>query len=220
MHDRWATYFIYDNFVDALCGAHLLRDLQFIIDAHDQRWPKRMKKLLLQASREVAKSDGKVLTNARFKSVRKQYRTILTQGKKELPAPLERTGKRGKVAQTDAQNLHDAFVKYENEILRFTRNPYVGFTTNIAERSFRMSKAKQNVADRFMLRSTYKAEGLRLFSFGKICRSFLPRIKLPANNEFARLQPAHCNPDRTQKPSGKYPLEQRLKYTQPRKRFS
>ena len=149
VHDRWATYFIYDNFVDALCGAHLLRDLQFIIDAHDQRWSKRMKKLLLQASREVAKSDGKVLTNARFKAVRKQYRTILTQGKKELPAPLERTGKRGKVAQTDAQNLHDAFVKYENEILRFTRNPYVGFTNNIAERSFRMSKVKQKVSGTF-----------------------------------------------------------------------
>ena len=66
VHDRWATYFMYDNFADALCGAHLLRDLQFLIDAHDHSWPKQMMKLLLKANREVSKSEDKVLTDARF----------------------------------------------------------------------------------------------------------------------------------------------------------
>ena len=190
VHDRWATYFMYDNFADALCGAHLIRDMQFLIDAHDHSWPKQMMKLLLKANREVSKSEDKVLTDARFKVVRKQYRTILTDGKKQLPAPLQRTGQRGKVAQTDEQNLHDAFDKYEHEILRFTRNPYVSFTNNIAERSIRMSKVKQKISGTFRsvkFAAAYCRISSYLQSMSMLGYSPLTAIQLALKNEAANI---------------------------------
>ena len=164
VHDRWATYFTYQNCAHALCGSHLLRDLQFVIDANDHRWPKQMMKLLVDANREVSKSEDKVLSDQRFKAVRKQYRTILTQGKKELPAPLERTGKRGKIAKTDEQNLFEAFDSNESEILRFTRNPYVAFTNNRSEQDIRMSKVKQKVSGTFRS-AKYAAAYCRISSY-------------------------------------------------------
>ena len=43
---------------------------------------------------------------------RKRYRTILTQGGKELPEiPQRRGGKRGRIAKSDAHNLHEALLK-------------------------------------------------------------------------------------------------------------
>ena len=69
----------------ALCGSHLLRELTFIVEAHDYAWAKRMKRLLLDACHEVAKRDEKRLSESEYKAVQKRYRTILTQGERELP---------------------------------------------------------------------------------------------------------------------------------------
>ncbi|MCY4228395.1 MAG: transposase [Gammaproteobacteria bacterium] len=61
VHDRWASCFKYDHCDHGLCGAHLLRDLQFIIDAHSHRWAERMQKLPVNANREVTASEHKAL---------------------------------------------------------------------------------------------------------------------------------------------------------------
>ena len=106
-------------------------------------------KLLREACREVAKSENKVLSEKAFKAVRKRYRTILTQGGKELPEPPPRTGRRGRIARSDAENLLEALKKYETEVLRFVRNPDVPFTNNRAERDIRMAKVKQKVSGCF-----------------------------------------------------------------------
>ena len=149
VHDRWASYFNYKKCAHALCGSHLLRDLQFIVDAHGHRWADRMQKLLLKTNREVAATEHKKLTDERCKAVRKQYRTILTQGKKELPELPERTGKRGRTPKTNAHNLLEAFETYETEILRFTKNAACPMSNNLAERSIRSSKIKQKVSGTF-----------------------------------------------------------------------
>ena len=49
VHDRWATYFKYDNVVHALCGAHLSRNLKHIEKAHRHRWAQNMRRLPLDA---------------------------------------------------------------------------------------------------------------------------------------------------------------------------
>ncbi len=66
-----------------------------------------------------------------------------------MPASLERTSKRGKIAKTDEQDLYETFDINESEILRFTRNPYVAFTNNRSEQDIRMSKVKQKVSGTF-----------------------------------------------------------------------
>ena len=150
VHDRWASYFAYGKCGHALCGAHLLRDLKFVEDAHGHAWARLMAKLLRETCRRVGELDAKALDEKAFKAVRRRYRTILTQAKRELPpTPARIDGKRGRVAKSDAQNLHEALTKYEDEALRFARDPDVPFTNNRAERDIRMAKVRQKVSGCF-----------------------------------------------------------------------
>ena len=61
VHDCWASYLSYAHCDHALCGAHLLRELAFIVDAHGYAWARRMKRLLLGACHQVSKRDDKTL---------------------------------------------------------------------------------------------------------------------------------------------------------------
>ena len=150
VHDRWASYFACDHCEHALCGSHLLRNLAFIEDAHGHAWAKRLGNLLLTTCRQVRKQKSKALSDADYQAVRTRYRTILTQARRELPTPPKRlTGQRGRPAKSDAENLHEALVKYETETLRFARDPDVPFTHNRAERDIRMAKVKQKVSGCF-----------------------------------------------------------------------
>ena len=165
VHDRWASYFAYDQCKHALCGAHLLRDLAFVEDAHGHAWAKRMAKLLLDTCRKVRELDRKALDEAAYKAVRKRYRTILTQAKRELPTPPVRLdGQRGRVAKSDAENLHEALAKHETEVLRFARDPDTPFTNNRAERDIRMAKVKQKISGCFRT-SRYAAAYCRISSY-------------------------------------------------------
>ena len=150
VHDCWASYLSYAHCDHGLCGAHLLRELTFIVDAHDYAWAKRMKRLLLDACHTVVQRDDKTLSEDEYKTVQKRYRTILTQGEKELPPiPPRQKGQRGKVAKSDAHNLWERMKKHETAVLRFAKHPDVAFTNNRAERDLRMSKVKQKVSGCF-----------------------------------------------------------------------
>ena len=165
VHDRWASYFAFENCAHALCGSHLLRNLAFIEQAHGHAWAKRMGQLLLNTCRTVRKQKNKALSEPDYKALRTRYRTILTQARRELPNPPTRiTGQRGRVAKSDAENLHEALVKYETETLRFARNPDVPFTNNRAERDIRMAKVKQKVSGCFRT-PRYAAAYCRLSSY-------------------------------------------------------
>lgn len=150
IHDCWASYFAYDDCAHGLCGAHLLRELAFIIDAHHYRWAKNMKRLLQTACRLVSKKPEKKLTDKEWVQLQKLYRTILIQGHKELPPiPPKPTGQRGKIAQSDAHNLWDRLNTHEQSVLLFAKIPEVAFTNNRAERDLRMAKVKQKVSGCF-----------------------------------------------------------------------
>ena len=158
VHDCWASYLSYDHCDHALCGAHLLRELTFIVDAHDYAWAKRMKRLLLNACHEVAQRDDKRLSDDEYKAIQKRYRTILTQGARELPPiPPRQNGQRGKVAKSDAHNLCERMNKHESAVLLFAKHPDVAFTNNRAERDLRMSKVKQKVSGCFRTRKYAEA---------------------------------------------------------------
>ena len=143
------------------CG----RDLTFVEDAHGHAWAKRLKKLLLDTCRSVREHPDKALGEAACKAVRKRYRTLLTQAGRELPKPPKRlSGQRGRIARSDAENLHEALVKYETEVLRFARDPNVPFTNNRAERDIRMAKVKQKVSGCFRT-PRYAAAYCRISSY-------------------------------------------------------
>ena len=142
VHDRWASYFKFNRCDRALCGTHLLRNLKYIEDKLDHTWTRIMRQLLLE-------TDEKVLSEARCQEVAARFRVICEDGKEELSVRPPHQGKHGKIPKTDAENLLDAFVQYETEILRFAKCSEVPFTNNRAERDVRMSKVKQKVSGTF-----------------------------------------------------------------------
>ncbi len=103
-----------------------------------------MKRLLQQTCKQISDSDAKRLTDRELANLQKRYRNILTRGQRELPA--RPSGKRGRLAKSDAHNLWERLQKYESAVLLFAKDPYVSFTNNRAERDLRMAKVKQKVS--------------------------------------------------------------------------
>ena len=200
VHDRWASYFAYDHCEHALCGSHLLRDLRFIEDAHGHAWAKRLRTLLLNTCRRVREHPDKALSAPDYKAVRTRYRTLLTQAKRELPkTPPRQTKRRGRIAKSDAENLHEALVKYETEALRFARDPDVPFTNNRAERDIRMAKVKQKVSGCFRT-PHYAAVYCRISGYlqSMACQGYNPlaAIEIALNGNAAGMveKPTQNNP--------------------------
>ena len=150
VHDCWASYLSYEHCGHGLCGAHLLRELTFVIDAHAYRWAKALKKLLQRACHQVNVSETKRLSDSAYVTLHSRYQAILQYAKKEMPVPPEKPkGKKGKIAKSDAHNLCERLVKYAPSVLLFAKEPSVAFTNNRAERDLRMSKVKQKVSGCF-----------------------------------------------------------------------
>jgi len=150
IHDCWASYLSYDNCDHGLCGAHLLRELTFIVQASDYRWAANLKALLKDACKTVARRKRKKLTVAEYATLQRRYRNMLTRGHSELPViPPKPSGQRGKMAKSDAHNLWERLYKYEEAVLLFAKDSNVAFTNNRAERDLRMAKVKQKVSGCF-----------------------------------------------------------------------
>ena len=106
----------------------------FVVDSNNCRWARLMKKLLCESGDEVNKSETGVLSETECRKYRKRYRTILTQGGKEMPEiPQRREGKRGRIAKSDAHNLHEGLFQLEESVLGFMSDPDVSFTNNTGE---------------------------------------------------------------------------------------
>jgi len=150
IHDCWSSYFSYQDCSHGLCGSHLLRELTFTVEANDYRWAKNMKRLLQETCSKVTKNEAKKLSEKECANLQKRYRNILTRGDKELPPiPPKPSGKRGKLAKSDAHNLWERLKKHEDSVLLFAKDPHVAFTNNRAEQDLRMAKVKQKVSGCF-----------------------------------------------------------------------
>ena len=150
IHDCWSSYFSYKHCEHGLCGSHLLRELTFIFEANDYRWALNMKRLLQETCIKVSKTAEKQLSEKDLANLQKRYRNILTRGEKELPPiPPKPSGKRGKLAKSDAHNLWERLKLHEAAVLLFAKAPHVSFTNNRAEQDLRMAKVKQKVSGCF-----------------------------------------------------------------------
>jgi transposase-like protein len=173
VHDCWATYFSYNNVGHALCGAHILRELRYIMEYEDcgASWAMMMKELLKEACEVVSGRSGiEILYDKEYKLLQEKYREILEYALTELPAfPTTGPNGKGKPKHTESQNLYLRLKKYEDSILMFARVKEVNFTNNRAERDFRCSKGKQKVSGGFRTEKFAKAY-VRITSFIKTMR--------------------------------------------------
>lgn len=150
VHDCWSSYLTYEQCTHGLCGSHILRELTFVVDSNEYRWAKNMKRLLKDACTQVSKGKSKKLTSKQYATLQRRYRNILTRGAAELPPVMKKsTGKRGRIAKSDAHNLLERLVRHEEAVLLFARDDCVPFTNNRAERDLRMAKVKQKVSGCF-----------------------------------------------------------------------
>jgi len=153
IHDCWASYLSFDHCGHGLCGSHLLRELTFIVDSNGYAWAKNMKRVLQETCKVVSDKEDKCLSEEGYKHLQKRYRNILTRGKKALPEiPPKPSGRRGKMAKSDAHNLWQRLKNYEQAVLLFAKDGNVAFTNNRAERDLRMAKVKQKVSACFRSR--------------------------------------------------------------------
>jgi transposase len=165
IHDCWSSYLSYHHCGHGLCGSHLLRELTFVVQTNDYAWAKNMKRLLQETCSAVSKRKEKRLTEKDLVNLQKRYRNILTRGEKELPPiPPKPSGKRGKLAKSDAHNLWERLKTHQDAVLLFAKDPHVSFTNNRAERDLRMSKVKMKVSGCFRT-NTYAQAYCRISSY-------------------------------------------------------
>ena len=165
IHDCWASYLSYKHCGHGLCGSHLLRELTFIVESNGYPWARNMKRLLQETCKKVAQSTHKKLDDKAYANLQKRYRNIMTRGEKQLPPiPPRPTGKRGKLAKSDAHNLWERLRNHEAAVLLFAKESHVAFTNNRAEQDLRMAKVKQKVSGCFRTQ-TYAQAYCRISSY-------------------------------------------------------
>jgi transposase len=152
IHDCWASYFTFINCLHGLCNAHILRELQFIVDQYDQAWALALGMLLLDIKAEVETTplEQMALSPELIAHYEERYDELLQEGFKTNPPPEHPPPqKSGRKKQTPPKNLLDRLQKYKSEILAFMYDFRVPFDNNLAERDVRMIKVKQKISGAF-----------------------------------------------------------------------
>jgi len=142
IHDCLAAYFEFTQALHGLCDAHIVRELQALIEDRSQ-WAEAMRTFLLELYAQARPLQGQAAEDAR-----QRYRQILSQAEQEEPPPLPKTG-RGRPKNTPGRNLLRRLQQHEEAVLAFALVEGVPFTNNQAERDLRPAKIKQKVSGCF-----------------------------------------------------------------------
>jgi transposase len=154
-HDHWKPYYTYTSCIHALCNAHHLRELQWVMDNTDYAWAQNMQNLLLEINKTVKESTKNMLDSKISDEFREHYRQIIKDGTMEMPPPFEKPTntdgkkKRGRSKKTKERNLLERLRDFENDVLRFMEVDYVPFTNNQGENDIRMTKVHQKISGCF-----------------------------------------------------------------------
>jgi transposase len=149
VHDGWAPYWRYEEVTHALCGAHLLRELDAITEEPGQGWAAGMAELLvdakLVADRARAAGAGRVedATRARLHT---RYERLLADGQAANPPPPASGRRRGRARRSPAGRLLARLDAHRGEVLRSLDDTRVPFDNNQAERDLRMVKLQQKIS--------------------------------------------------------------------------
>ena len=154
VHDCWSSYWSCDGtFEHAICCAHLLRELNGIIENYpEQEWAKRFIELLLsmKKSAEKAISEGKgEISYYQRRKISTLYEGILQMAYAENPMPESSPNKRGRRKKGKVRALIERLDIHRDEVCRFVHNLNVPFDNNQAERDIRMVKTKTKVSGCF-----------------------------------------------------------------------
>jgi transposase len=142
IHDHLAAYYKFTRAEHGACNAHILRELQGLVE-DGSAWAGVMHAFLLELYRQALPLQGEAARRAQ-----QQYRQILSQAEMEEPPPEPKVG-RGRPKSTPGRNLLRRLTEHEDAILAFALVEGVPFTNNQAERDLRPAKVKQKVSGCF-----------------------------------------------------------------------
>jgi transposase len=155
VHDGLTVYDHYQQCRHSLCNAHVLRELNYVIETSKASWATEMKQLLLEikAAVGVASEAGKKRLALRQETeFLSRYDWIVSEAGK-LYRPLQRKKYRAKTRRRRESPITAAARKLANrlrarrdEILLFMTDFRVPFDNNQAERDLRMLKVKQKIS--------------------------------------------------------------------------
>lgn len=147
LHDCWKSYFNFEQCFHAICGAHILRELQALKENHVP-WASWFQRYLLALYRLADEGKGHLNPEQKKKAMA-LFDTIWRYADQIEPQPTKQTGKRGRPKATKGRNLLNRFKKYQDPLLAFAIHKEVPFTNNQGERDLRPAKTKQKVSGCF-----------------------------------------------------------------------
>jgi transposase len=161
VHDDLASYFQYEV-EHALCNAHHLRTLLFLLERYPQKWVQELIELLTTIKEKVDVVREKMQTALSLRQTNvfnRRYDELVTKGLRANPPPKEnsrRPRQRGRLKQSPARNFLLRLQEHKEAVLAFMYDFNVPFDNNQAERDLRMMKVKQKISGGF--RSTSGAQ--------------------------------------------------------------
>jgi len=183
VHDHWKPYFRFDAMVHSLCGAHLLRELNYFDETLKHQWPAQLKQVLIDAKTAVAQAKEAQQTSLepeQMAELEQRYDQWVNHGLLIFPEQPKTHPKQGKAKQDPARNLLCRLRDFKDAVLRFIQRFDVPFDNNLAERAVRPVKVKLKVAGGFRAMG-----GADAFC---IIRSVWETDKLQGRNPFESLR--------------------------------
>lgn len=138
VHDHFKSYFsgLSTDVNHALCGAHILRELQSLVEAKEV-WARKMFRLLKLACHHAKKrkcSEKSLYFQKRSAKIELIYDRIVCDGLAFHEAqPLFPKPKRGRQKRRIGHNLAIRLRDYKSDVLRFLSDSEVPFTNNQAK---------------------------------------------------------------------------------------
>ncbi len=183
IHDGLVAYLAY-TCAHGLCNAHHLRELKFVHEELHQGWAGKMIRILCKMNKFV-KEQSLVMSHLTEETLApwlKKYAKIIKEGYVQNPEPPVRTGKRGRLKKTKAQNLLGRLDQYRRYVLAFLYDFTIPFTNNQGEQDIRMIKVQQNISGGFRT-----LEGARMFAR---IRSYISTVRKHRLNVFGMITQA------------------------------
>ena len=165
VHDHFLPYRRLDAVDHAFCNAHILRELNSLIEFDHEPWAEFMRDMLLAARLAVdkaRKTGARALAPDELAAFVERFWAAVRLGfafHRDLPKLEAKASQRGRIKHRPGHNLLQRLKTFQTETLRFLTDFDVPFTNNLAEQDLRMMKVKMKFSGSFRT-----LEGAQIFA--------------------------------------------------------